>query len=260
MNFDYLELSLNQVLIAFTMIVLAVLLARFNRSRLERQYLLGAIRAFIQLWIMGYFLLWLFQSQKPLFHLLTLEFMILVGTYTAGRRQDSFTRHTFFALCIALHLAVLVLGGFLYAAVLQIQPLNQPHLFIPLMGMLIGNCANGAALSIHRLKGEVDSHRGHIEAALSLGASPSQALSPYVGTTLRNALIPSINSMMMMGIVQMPGIMTGQLISGIYPEKAVRYQIVVVYMLAGAVALTCHLTVWLESKRFFTPQWSLNQY
>lgn len=85
---------------------------------------------------------------------------------------------------------------------------------------------------------------------------PASALDPKAAA-MRNALIPSLNSMMRMGIVQLPGIMSGQIIGGIVPEQAVRYQIIVVYMLAGAVALVCHLTVKVEARSLFTKQWAL---
>ncbi len=257
MNTEYFSLSAAQVLAAFVLIGLAVALARLNRNQLERQYLIGAIRAFAQLWLMGYVLLWLFDAGNVWIYLLVLELMIVVGTYTACQRQEEIRRQTFFALWLALHASVVLVGGFFFVAVLQVNALDHPHLLIPLTGMVIGNCANGAALSVHRLRGELDSHRGEIEAALALGANPKTALQPFVAATLRNALIPSIKSMMLMGVVQMPGIMTGQMISGIVPVEAVRYQIVVVYLLAGTVALTCHLTVRLESRQFFSRTWAL---
>ncbi len=253
----YYSVSITQVLLALAMVGLAGGLAILNRSRLERQYLLGAIRALVQLWLVGYVLVWLFASQSILFLVLTIEFQILMGAYTAGRRQDSSTVSTLLALCIALHAAVVIIGGYLYWVVLSIDPFQAPHLLIPLMGMVIGNSANGAALSVHRLRSEIESHRGEIEAALTLGAKPGKALEPYIAATMRNALIPSINSMMLMGIVQLPGIMSGQMIAGIIPHQAVRYQIIVIYMIAGAVSLSCYITVKLEARNFFSKHWSL---
>lgn len=249
--------SFNQVLLALVPIALAAGLAILNRSRLERQFLLGAVRSFIQLWLVGYVLVWLFDSENALWLILAVEFQIVVGAYTSGRRQDSSTFQTLIALCLALHITVWLLGGYLYAVVLQVNPFEAPHLLIPVMGMVIGNSANGAALSVHRLRSEIESHKGEIEAALALGATPTKALEPYIAATMRNALIPTINSMMLMGIVQLPGMMTGQMIAGIVPHQAVRYQIIVIYLIAAAVAFSCFLTVKLESRAFFTRHWSL---
>ena len=257
MNPGYLSLSMEQVLVSLAIIFLAIGLMWINRTGLERTILVGAIRSFFQLWLIGYVLLWLFQSDHPGWLLLYVEVMILVGAWTSAPREKGVTVYTYLHLWIALHGAVLVIGGFLFWAVLRTPMLLNPHLLIPLMGMLIGNSANGAALAVHRLRGELQSHRGVIEAALTLGASPRRAMEPFTAQTLRNALIPMLNSMMLMGIVQLPGIMTGQILAGVLPQEAIRYQIVVVYMLVGAVALTCHVTVRLELRGFFNRHWAL---
>jgi len=257
MESDFIAVSFPQVVAGLVMIALGAGLAYLNRSGLERQYLSGAVRSFIQLWLVGYFLVWLFDSRNPVFLALTVEFQIIMGAWTSGRRQEEVTARTYLAIGFALHCSVMVIGAYLYGAVLRVNPFLSPHLLIPLMGMVIGNSANAAALSVHRLRGEVKSHRGEIETALALGATPGQAMEPYIAATMRNALIPSLNSMMLMGIVQLPGIMSGQIIGGIVPEQAVRYQIIVVYMLAGAVALACHLTVKMEARSLFTKRWAL---
>jgi len=256
-NIPFYAVSYEQVLLALAAIALAAGLSILNRSRLERQFLWGAIRSFLQLWMVGYVLVFLFDSRNMPLLILTVEFQILMGAYTAGKSQDFSSRQTFLALCIALHVAIWGIGAYLYGAVLRVNPFEAPHLLIPVMGMLIGNSASGAALSVHRLRSEIESHKGEIEAALALGATPVKALEPYVAATMRNALIPSINSMMLMGIVQLPGMMTGQMIAGIVPHQAVRYQIIIIYIIAGVVALSCYLTVKLESRRFFTRHWGL---
>ncbi len=258
MNQPYLNIYLDQVALSALVVVFAMVLAWVNRANLEKQYLIGALRSFIQLWLVGYVLFWLFQSKNPVYLLLTIEVMIVVGTWTAVKRQKLFSLKTFGFLILSLHTSVIGLGVYLFWVVLRVGPFDYPHLFIPLMGMVIGNSANGASLALHRLRGEIKSHRGEIEAALALGASPRKSIEPYVSMTLQNALIPMINNMMMMGIVQLPGIMTGQMISGVIPQEAVRYQIIVVYLLSGTIALTCHLTVKLEAKKYFTSHWSLN--
>jgi len=257
MESAYQILTINNVLASLLLVALAMGLSWINQSRLERHYLIGAVRSFIQLWLLGYALVWLFEARNLFIYLLVIELMIVVGAYTACQRQDVFRYETFGFLWLALHGSVMIVGGYFFVAVVPVLPTEQPNIFLPLTGMIVGNCANGAALSVHRLRGEVASHRGEIEVALSLGASPKRAVQPYIADTLRNALIPSINSMMLMGIVHIPGIMTGQMISGIVPDEAIRYQIVVVYLLAGSVALTCHLALQWEVRSYFTKRWQL---
>ena len=259
MNSGYLTLSFEQVLTSMLFIGLAMGISFFNHTRLERQYLIGAIRAFVQLWLIGYVLLWLFKTAHPLLLLFMVETMIVAGTLSSAQQQEYKNKQTFWAIWLSLHASALVVGVFLFYGVIRVAPLSNPHLFIPLMGMIIGNAANGAALSVHRLRSDVEGHIGEIEIALSLGATPAKAVEPYVVNTMRSALIPSINGMMMMGIVQLPGILSGQVVSGIEPVDAVRYQIVVLYMIAASVSLTCYLTTKMETQRFFTKRWAFNR-
>lgn len=254
---DPITVTINQVLTAGLFVVLAMALLWMNRSGLEKLFLIGALRSLIQLWVMGYVLVWLFGFEQAWVHLLVIQMMIVVATYTAGKRQDHFSFSMFCSLLLALQATVLVIGGVLYVAVFRVIPWENPHVFIPVMGMAIGNSANGAALLMHRMTGEIRSHRGQIESALALGASPKQAMYPFVKTTLRNALIPTINAMMMIGIVQIPGIMTGQILAGISPEQAMKYQVIILFMLSSATVCTCHLTIELEIRRLFSQRWAL---
>ncbi|MFH1737651.1 MAG: ABC transporter permease [bacterium] len=102
------------------------------------------------------------------------------------------------------------------------------------------------------MAGDIRSHRGEIEAALALGASPRHAIKPYLRSTVRTALIPSINTMMLTGLVQIPGIMGGILMAGGQPEVAARYQTIIMYMLPFGVMAACMLTAWLVSRGYFS--------
>jgi putative ABC transport system permease protein len=118
--------------------------------------------------------------------------------------------------------------------------------------MIIGNSMNGAALAAERLNGEMELRRGEVEAYLALGASPARASADAVRRALVAALMPTVNMLMVVGLVSLPGMMTGQIIAGSSPITAVRYQIVVVFMLAGAVAVTSVVVALWYRRTFFT--------
>jgi putative ABC transport system permease protein len=123
---------------------------------------------------------------------------------------------------------------------------------IPLFGMIVGNAMNGAALAAERLTSEMELRRGEVEAYLALGASPGRASAEPVRRALVAALIPAVNGLMVVGLVALPGMMTGQILAGSSPTLAVRYQIMVAFMLAGAVAITATALVLWYRRRFFT--------
>jgi putative ABC transport system permease protein len=136
---------------------------------------------------------------------------------------------------------------------LRVHPWYAPRYLIPLFGMIVGNAMTAAALAAERLASEMESRRGEVEAYLALGATPARAAAEPARRALTAALIPSVNGLMVVGLVQLPGMMTGQILAGQSPLLAVRYQIVVVFMLAGATAMTATMVVLWYRRTFFTP-------
>lgn len=110
---------------------------------------------------------------------------------------------------------------------------------------------NGAAIGGERLVSTLNSSQLEIETHLSLGATPQQAVAQYRKDAIRAGLIPTINTMMVVGLVALPGIMTGQLLSGVDPLIATAYQMVIMFMLAFATLVTTLLVTWGICRQFF---------
>src|SRR4029077_4456516 len=104
---------------------------------------------------------------------------------------------------------------------------------IPLLGMILGNCMTGIALGLNTLTTSLMLRRASVEAQLMLGATRWDAAAPVTRNALRSALMPTINSMSATGLVSLPGMMTGQILSGVPPVEAVKYQILVMFLIAG---------------------------
>ena len=136
--------------------------------------------------------------------------------------------------------------------VVQVEPWYNPRYLIPLFGMIIGNAMNAAALAAERLEAEMESRRGEVEAYLALGATSRRASQEPARRALRASLIPTVNSLMVVGIVALPGMMTGQIIAGVSPLVAIRYQIVVMFMLASCVSIAATLVTSWYRRQFFT--------
>ena len=118
--------------------------------------------------------------------------------------------------------------------------------------MIAGNAMNAAALAAERLASEIDARRAEIEAYLTLGASPAFATRNAVQKAIRASMIPMVNSLTVVGVVALPGMMTGQILAGASPLTAVRYQILVMFMLMAAVAITGTLVTLRYRTTFFT--------
>jgi putative ABC transport system permease protein len=136
--------------------------------------------------------------------------------------------------------------------VVQVEPWYQPQYFIPLGGMIAGNAMNAVSLSLERLLSSLRDQRQEVELVLSLGGNWQEASQRLRREAIRAGMIPSINAMMTVGLVSLPGMMSGQILAGVDPALAVRYQILVMLMLVGATALGTLIVVNLILKRCFT--------
>jgi len=131
------------------------------------------------------------------------------------------------------------------------------RIVIPIAGMVLGNSMNGLALALDRLFAEVRSNSGEIETLLALGATPWEAIRLRLKEALKAGMMPSINSLMVVGLVTLPGMMTGQILGGVSPMEAVRYQIVVMLMITAAAAIGSLLMIKLSYRRLFSSEGAL---
>jgi putative ABC transport system permease protein len=135
--------------------------------------------------------------------------------------------------------------------IVRVRPWYAPQYAIPLLGMILGNTLNGVSLGLDRLGTELAGKRDQVESLLALGATRWEAARGPIEQAVKTGLIPTINAMMVVGIVSLPGMMTGQLLAGTSPVEAVKYQIVIMFLIASGTALGTVLVVLLSFRRLF---------
>jgi len=254
---NYQQISFFDLLLATSLILITLVISSREKLGLERELLIGAVRSFLQLMFVGYLLQVIFDLQQWYLTLLALGLMLFIAGINAWKQQQQRYQQLFWILTLGIAFGSLLVLAIVAGLILKVKPWYAPQYLIPLAGMLIGNSMVGAALAANKISTAITQHRAEIELALSLGATSRQAVDPYLKESLKTAMMPTISTMMTVGIVQLPGMMTGQIIAGTDPALAVRYQIVVVYMIAAATALTVILvTLWLI-KIFFSPDHQL---
>jgi putative ABC transport system permease protein len=247
-----LTLSWLDLVLASALVLVAMAISAWQRLGLASGFAVGAIRAVVQLVAVGYVLAFLISSRRWYLVLGALLVMLIAATITATDRQRNGRGQLFVISGTAMLVGAGLTLAYVDAVVLRLRPWYDPQYLIPLFGMIIGNAMNGAALAADRLNGEMELRRGEVEAYLALGASPARASANAVRRALVAALMPTMNMLMVVGLVSLPGMMTGQIIAGASPLTAVRYQIVVVFMLAGAVAVTSVVVALWYRRSFFT--------
>jgi putative ABC transport system permease protein len=135
--------------------------------------------------------------------------------------------------------------------VVGIEPWYRPQYVIPLLGMVLGNGLTGISLCLDRMLDTLDQHRSRVEMELALGATRWEAARDPLSKSVKHGMIPILNSMAVVGIVSIPGMMTGQILQGADPMEAVKYQIVVMFMIAAATSIGCVAIAWLTYRSLF---------
>ena len=219
---------------------------------LERELVIGTIRTFAQLGIMGYVLKFIFDLDNVWLILLLFSFMVFWAAHAIRGRVNEQAVQIFIPTFISMVLSYTLVSIIVTSVIVQVKPWYTPQYFIPLSGMIIGNSMNAITIALDRLFSDIRKQRDQVELALCLGATYQEATMSIFRDTIRAGMIPSINALMTVGLVSIPGMMTGQILAGSNPVIAIKYQIIVMLMLVASTAIGSMIVITVMRKRCFT--------
>lgn len=234
-------------------VFIPLLLSKTLNLGLERDTIVATLRSTIQLIAVGFVLKFVFDSEHPIFILLMVLLMIVAAVQNArhkGKAIKGITWKLFVTFAAIEVLTQTVLLG------LHIVPATAQYI-ISLSGMVIGNSMVLAILFLNRFTAEVEAHRDESELILSLGGTPKQSINRQLLKAIQASMIPTIESQKTIGIVQLPGMMSGQIIAGADPIQAVQFQLLVVFLLLATAAMTSVLLGFLSYRSLFTERMQL---
>jgi putative ABC transport system permease protein len=250
---NVIALSALDLAIAALLVLLVALIQWRMRLGNTRSLLLAAIRTTVQLLLVGLVLKFVFDSSTPLWiAVMALIMLLAAGREVMSRQQRRFsgawgyavgTTSMFMSSFSVTLLALLVMIG--------PEPWYQPRYAIPLLGMLLGNTMNGISLGLDNLTRNAWENRQLVEARLALGDCWRDAITDIRRDSIRVGMIPIINAMAAAGLVSLPGMMTGQILAGSPPLEAVKYQILIMFLIASGTGLGTITAVMLGSRRLF---------
>lgn len=252
MNNGIIPISDFQLILSVVLVLAAGGISAALQLGLLKSLFWGVIRTFVQLTLIGYVLNYLFIANNPWMILGMVVIMCFVASRAAVRRTPNVPEYPLGMAFWSLFASTILVGIYVICVIINPEPLYSARVVIPIFGMILGNSMNGIALALDRLYSEVFARAGEIENLLAFGATPWEAVRDCVRDALRAGMTPTINSLMVVGIVSLPGMMTGQILGGADPHQAVRYQIVVMLMVSAAVAIGCLILVGLSYKKLFT--------
>jgi putative ABC transport system permease protein len=242
---SYITLSYWDVALAAVFLILNAGLSLWLQLGLARQMLVAGLRMVVQLLLVGLVLKAVFAAGSALVTLALTAVMVGFAGREIWARQER-PMHGIWGL--GLGAGAMTLAGSLvviFALTQQIgaDPWWSPRFALPLFGMILGNTMTGVSLGLDTLSTGLWREGAAVEARLLLGATRWEATRPFARRAMRSGMTPIINSMAATGVVSLPGMMTGQILSGVGPAEAVKYQLLIIFLIAGATGLGVVLSI-----------------
>jgi putative ABC transport system permease protein len=247
------QLSPLDLSIAALLVMALALVSRRLELKMGGRLLVSAMRTVIQLSLIGFVLKALFASGSPVWvALMALVMLLAAGREVRARQKDRLCGTWGFGIGISsMFVSSFAIAVLTLVIVVSAEPWYAPRYAIPLLGMLLGNTMNGISLSVNNLTQAMRSQRMAIETRLALGQTAKEAIAEIRRESIRTGLIPIVNSMAAAGIVSLPGMMTGQILAGNLPMDAVKYQILIMFLIAGGTGFGTLAAVWMTAHRLF---------
>ena len=240
-------ISVDSLLVSSSLVLITLFFSYQQKLKLEKDVVVGVIRAIVQLVIVGYILEFVFGYKNPIFTTLLLLFMIFNAAHNATKRGAKVRNKlviSFLSITVgvAVTLPVLILSK-------TIQ--YEPYQIIPVSGMIIGNAMIALGLCYNQLSSDFKNKRDEIETKLSLGADILPSSIEVIHVSIKTGMIPTIDSAKTLGIVSLPGMMTGLILAGASLLEAIKYQIMVTFMLLSTTSISSFIACYLSYRSFF---------
>lgn len=240
-------ISTSSLIISSSLVLISILFSYSQQLKLEKDTIVGVARAIVQLTLVGYLLNYIFGLKNPIFTSLLLLFMIFNAALNASKRGKGIKNGlviSFISIIggTTVTLAVLLLSGAIKYEAYQI---------IPISGMIVGNSMVALGLCYKQLTSDFKDKRQEVETKLSLGADILPSSIEIIRNSIRTGMIPTIDSTKTLGIVSLPGMMTGLILAGTPPIEAIKYQIMVTFMLLSTTSIASFIACYLSYKHFF---------
>ena len=246
-------LTLPDLMLASLLVLALIGLSRRLGLGISRQLVIAALRTTVQLLLVGLILESVFaQSRLPLIALIALVMLTVAAWEILARQKRKLKGWWGFGIsAFSLFVSSFLITALALLLVIGAEPWYQPQYAIPLLGMLLGNTMNGIALGMDRLVQTAWQQRAVIEQRLMLGERDSDAVREIARDAMRAGMIPIINAMAAAGIVSLPGMMTGQILAGSPPVEAVKYQILIMFLVTAGTGFGVVSVLQLIARRMF---------
>lgn len=247
--------NVSSILIASSLVLFSLVFSYYQKLKLEKETIISVIRAVVQLIIVGYILNYIFGLKNPIFTTLLLAFMTFNAAYNAAKRGKSIKNGLLISFVSIASGTILTLSILVFSGAIK----YEPYQIIPVSGMIISNAMVALGLCYKQISADFKNKREEVETKLALGGDILPSSIEIIRDSIRTGMLPTIDSAKTLGIVSLPGMMTGLILAGTSPVVAVRYQIIVTFMLLSTTAISSFIACYLSYRNFFNKRKQLIQ-
>lgn len=240
-------INITSLLIASSLVLVTLFFSYWQKLKLEKETVISVVRAIIQLVAVGYVLEYVFGFKNPVFTTLLLLFMTFNAAYNAAKRGKAIKKGLIISFLSIAAGTIVTLAILVFSKTIQ----YEPYQIIPVSGMIISNAMVALGLCYKQIASDFKNKREEVETKLSLGADILPSSIEIIRDSIKTGMLPTIDSAKTLGIVSLPGMMTGLILAGTSPMEAIKYQIMVTFMLLSTTSISSFIACYLSYRSFF---------
>ncbi|MCL1831369.1 MAG: iron export ABC transporter permease subunit FetB [Oscillospiraceae bacterium] len=253
---DIIALNIGQFALVYLLLIVVLLIMKNRQIAQTKLLIVASCRMTVQLVLAGLILTFIFENPHPAFTLAYLALMTAFAVYMVLHRNKNINKRFKVITALSLSLSGISVVCFFITAIVGVSLFNAQYT-IPISGMVIGNAMTGMSLGLRAFNDNITANRNQIDTLLDMGVTPRKALTPFVNASIETALLPTLNSMLGMGIISLPGMMTGQILSGTMPTTAILYQIAIIIAICTVTCLSVFLCLYLGAGTLYNKRGQL---
>ena len=251
MDNNIIDISTFNLFLALLLLFIPAYSLYYFRTGLVRDTFVAAGRMVLQLFFIGFYLEYLFEWNNVWINILWVIIMVGVASYTVLKRTRLSQKRLFLSVSVVFFFSIVILDLYFLGVVVRLEHLFDARYFVPISGMLLGNMLSTNVMALNTFYSGVEREKQLFQYLLGNGATLSEALAPFMREALIKSFNPALASMSVMGLIALPGTMTGQILGGSSPNVAIKYQITIMVTTFASTLISVLLTLWLSRKQSF---------
>ncbi len=253
-DINWLNLALGYILLIIPLITFW-----YFQTGLLKDTIVAVIRMTVQLLLVALYLEFIFSLDNTWLNLSWVFIMVIIASYTTIKRSNLNLKIYFIPVLLALAISIILVDAYFFAIVIKLNNIFQAIYLIPITGMLLGNCIRTNVIALNSFYHRLQKERTLYQYALANGATHNEALIPYFRDALKTAFNPVIATIAVIGLISLPGMMTGQILGGSSPTVAIKYQIMLMITIFVSSMVTVLLSIYISNKFVFDEYLNLKE-